>query len=127
VHWSATPWAHASRGRHSVAVAALRQAFDRPGRAFAGEMWREVADRLRPRWPKLAVLMDTGKHDVPVCMTFPGQHRKKLHSTNPIARLDKEVRRRADIVGIVPSEASITRPVGAGPFEQNDEWQTDSR
>ena len=68
--------------------------------------------------------MDTGEHDVPVCMTFPRQHRKKLHSTNPIARLDKEVKRRADVVVIVPNEASIARPVGAGLFEQNDEWQT---
>ena len=74
--------------------------------------------------------MDTGEHDVPVCMTFvtfPGQHRKKQHSTNPIARLDKEVKRRTHVVVIFPNEASIVRPVGAGPFEQNDEWQTDSR
>jgi len=74
--------------------------------------------------------MDTGEHHVPVYMTFmtfPGQHSTKQHLTNPIARLDKEVRRRADVVGIIPNEASIARPVGAGPFEQNGEWQTDSR
>jgi len=74
--------------------------------------------------------MDTGEHtdehDVPVYMTFPGQHRKKQHSTNPIARLDKEVKRRTDVVCIVPNEASIARLVGAGPFEQNDDWQTAS-
>jgi len=60
-------------------------------------------------------------------MSFPRQHRTKLHSTNPIERLDKEVKRCADVVGIVSNEALIARPVGAGPFEQNDEWQTDSR
>jgi len=71
--------------------------------------------------------MDIGEHEVPVYMTFAGQHRKKLHSPNPIERLDKEVKRCADVVGIAPNEASIARPVGAGPFEQNDEWQTVGR
>lgn len=60
-------------------------------------------------------------------MSFPRQHRTKLHSTNPIERLNKEVKRRADVVGIFPSEASIMRLIGAVLFEQNDEWQTASR
>jgi len=73
------------------------------------------------------LVIDAAHNGVLTYMTFPRQHRKKLHSTDPIARLDKEVKRRADVVGIVPNEASIARPVGAGPFEQNDEWQTASR
>ena len=60
-------------------------------------------------------------------MSFPRQHRTKLHSTNPIERLSKEVKRRADVVGIFPNEASIMRLIGAVLFEQNDEWQTSSR
>ena len=60
-------------------------------------------------------------------MAFPAQHRTKLHSTNPIERLNKEVKRRADVVGIFPNEASIMRLIGAVLFEQNDEWQTSSR
>ncbi len=60
-------------------------------------------------------------------MAFPAQHRTKLHSTNPIERLNKEVKRRADVVGIFPNEASITRLIGAVLFEQNDEWQTQHR
>ncbi len=59
--------------------------------------------------------------------SLPRQHRKKLHSTNPIKHLNKEVKRRADVVGIFPNEASITRLIGAVLFEQNDEWQTASR
>jgi len=71
-------------------------------------MWRKVADRLRPRWPKLAEPMDIGEHHVPVyndLCDLPGQHRKKLHSTDPIARLNEELERRAYVVGIVPNIA----------------------
>ena len=89
-----------SRGQHTVVAAAIRQAFDQPDHAHAGETWRKVAEQLRPRWPKLADLMDTSEHDVLAYMSFPRQHRTKLHSTNPIERLNKEVKRRADVVGV---------------------------
>jgi len=65
--------------------------------------------------------------DILAYMTFPAQHRTKLHSTNPLERLNKEVKRRADVVGIFPNEESITRLIGAVLFEQNDEWQTQHR
>ncbi len=127
VHGMRNALAHVSRGRHSVVAAAIRQAFDQPDRASAGEMWRKVADQLRPRWPKLAALMDESAHDVLACMSFPRQHRTKLHSTNPIERRNKEAKRRADVVGIFPNEASIIHLIGAVLFEQNDQWQTASR
>jgi transposase-like protein len=127
VHWMRNALAHVSRGQHTVVAAAIRQAFDQPDRAHAGETWRKVAEQLRPRWPKLADLMDASEHDVLAYMSFPRQHRTKLHSTNPIERLNKEVKRRADVVGIFPNEASIMRLIGAVLFEQNDEWQTSSR
>jgi len=127
VHWMRNALAHVSKGQHTVVAAAIRQAFDQPDRIKAGEMWRHVADQLRPRWPKLAELMDDSEHDVLAYMAFPRQHRTKLHSTNPIERLNKEVKRRADVVGIFPNEASIMRLIGAVLFEQNDEWQTQNR
>lgn len=127
VHWMRNALAHVQKGQHTVVAAAIRQAFDQPDRDHAGETWRKVADQVRGRWPKLAELMDESEHDVLAYMGFPRQHRTKLHSTNPIERLNKEVKRRADVVGIFPNEASISRLIGAVLFEQNDEWQTQHR
>jgi transposase-like protein len=123
VHWMRNALAHVPKGQHTVVAAALRQAFLQPDAETARQTWRQVADQLRPRWPKLAALMDDSEHDVLAYMTFPAQHRTKLHSTNPLERLNKEVKRRADVVGIFPNEASIIRLIGAVLLEQNDEWQ----
>ncbi|ESR22556.1 Mobile element protein [Lutibaculum baratangense AMV1] len=127
VHWMRNALAYVPKGRHTVVAAAIRQAFNQADRDHAGETWRHVADQLRNRWPKLADLMNESEPDVLAYMTFPPQHRTKLHSTNPLERLNKEVKRRADVVGIFPNEEAITRLIGAVLFEQNDEWQTQHR
>lgn len=127
VHWMRNALAHVPKGQHSMVAAALRQAFLQPDHAAAAQTWRQVADQMRRRWPKLGALMDDSEHDVLAYMTFPAQHRTKLHSTNPLERLNKEVKRRADVVGIFPNEASIIRLIGAVLLEQNDEWQLQHR
>jgi putative transposase len=127
VHWMRNALAHVAKGQHTMVAAALRQAFLQADQPAARQTWRQVADQLRPRWPKLADLMDDSEHDVLAYLAFPAQHRTKLHSTNPLERLNKEVKRRADVVGIFPNEASITRLIGAVLLEQNDEWQLQHR
>jgi putative transposase len=86
--------------------------------------WRRVADQLRPKVPKLAELMDTAEVDVLAYMDFPRKHRAKIHSNNPIERLNGEIKRRTDVVGMFPNEAAITRLIGAILLEQSDEWPT---
>jgi putative transposase len=127
VHWMRSALAHVGKGQQAMVAAALRQAFLQADETSAHQVWRQVADQLRPRWSKLAALMDESEHDVLAYTGFPAQHRAKLHSTNPLERLNKEVKRRADVVGIFPCEASITRLIGAVLLEQNDEWQLQHR
>jgi putative transposase len=74
------------------------------------------------RFPRLSKLMDEAEHDVLAYMAFPKEHWSQLHSTNPIERLNREVKRRTNVVAIFPNEDAIVRLVGALMLEQNDEW-----
>jgi transposase-like protein len=127
VHWMRNALAYVPKAQTSMAAAALRQAFLQPDAEAAHKTFRHVADQMLARWPKLAAFMDNSEHDVLAYMDFPAQHRTKLHSTNTLERLNKEVKRRADVVGIFPNEQSIIRLIGAVLLEQNDEWQTQNR
>ena len=122
VHFQRNVLAHAGKSSRRVVSAFIATAFAQNDYASAKTQWRHVADQMRPKLPKLAALMDEGEEDVLAYMTFPQQHRTKLHSTNPIERLNGEIKRRTDVVGIFPNEAAITRLVGAILLEQNDEW-----
>ena len=127
VHWMRNALAYVGKAQQSMVSVALRQAFIQPDRASASQTLRHTVDQLRAKWPKLAAFIDDSEVDVLAHMDFPVQHRAKIHSTNPIERLNKEVKRRADVVGIFPNEAAIIRLVGAVLLEQNDEWQTQNR
>jgi len=122
VHWMRNALAYVPKTQQSMVAAALRQAFIQPDRAQASQRLRHVADQLRQKWPKLAAFIDDSEADVLSFMDFPEPHRGKIHSANPLERLNKEVKRRADVVGIFPNEAAIIRLIGAVLLEQNDEW-----
>ena len=127
VHFMRNALAYVPKAQHQMVAAAIRTVFMQADHAAASQTWRQVADQLRVRIPKLAAMMDEAEADVIAFMAFPKSHWPKLHSTNPIERLNKEVKRRADVVGIFPNEASIMRLVGAILLEQNDEWQLQHR
>ncbi|ABQ28795.1 putative transposase for insertion sequence element [Acidiphilium multivorum AIU301] len=127
VHWMRNALSYVPKGQQSMVSAALRQAFIQPDRVSASQTLRHVADQLRGKWPKLGAFIDDSETDVLAHMDFPAQHRTKIHSTNPLERLNKEVKRRADVVGIFPNEGSIIRLIGAVLLEANDEWQTQNR
>jgi putative transposase len=122
VHFMRNVLAHAGRSGRRVVSAFIATAFAQEDAATASQQWRRVADQLRPKVPKLAGMMDEAEHDVLAYMSFPLQHRVKLHSTNPLERLNGEIKRRTEVVGIFPNEDAITRLVGAILLEQNDEW-----
>jgi transposase-like protein len=82
---------------------------------------------LQPRYPQAAELLEEAAEDVLAHMHFPREHRRRLHSTNPIERLHKEVKRRTRVVGIFPTPDSLMRMVGTLLAEQDDEWQVADR
>ena len=122
VHFMRNVLAHAGKQGRRVVSAFIGTAFAQDGADKARTQWRNVADQLRPKVQKLANLMDEAEADVLAYMSFPAAHRTKLHSTNPIERLNGEIKRRTEVVGIFPNEAAIMRLVGAILLEQNDEW-----
>jgi putative transposase len=122
VHFMRNVLAHAGRNGRRVVAAFIATAFAQDDAAAARTQWRQVADQLRPKVPKLAAMMDEAEPDVLAYMAFPKDHRTKLHSTNPLERLNGEIKRRTDVVGIFPNEDAVIRLVGAILLEQNDEW-----
>ena len=122
VHFLRNVLAHAGKQGRRVVSAFIGTAFAQDDAKAARAQWRQVADQIRPRVPKLATLMDEAETDVLAYMNFPAAHRTKLHSTNPIERLNGEIKRRTEVVGIFPNEDAITRLIGAILLEQNDEW-----
>jgi transposase-like protein len=122
VHFARNALAYAGKNGRRVVAAFIATAFAQNDAESAKSQWRKVADQLRPTLPKLAALMDEAETDVLAYMAFPAAHRTKLHSVNPLERLNGEIKRRTDVVGIFPNEAAITRLVGALLLEQSDEW-----
>jgi len=122
VHFMRNVLAYAGKNGRRVVSAFIGTAFAQDDAEAARLQWRRVADQLRPKLPKLAAFLDDAEADVLAYMTFPATHRAKLHSTNPLERVNGEIKRRTEVVGIFPNEDAIVRLVGAILLEQNDEW-----
>ena len=133
VHFMCNAMAHAGKTQRRIpgsspgTAAWIGTAFPQDDADTARAQWRTVADQLRPRVPRLAGLMDDAEADVLAFTTFPKEHRAKIHSTNPLERLNGEIKRRTDVVGIFPNDAAIVRLVGAILLEQNDTWAVQRR
>ena len=122
VHTMRNALAHAGKSSRRVVSAFMATAFAQDSATAAKAQWRKVADQLRPKLPKLAAFMDEAEEDVLAYMGFPPDHWPKIHSTNGLERLNGEVKRRTEVVGIFPNDEAIVRLVGAILLEQNDEW-----
>ena len=127
VHWLRNALAHVPPKQRPAAVAMLKTIFAQDTAEAAHAQWRQVADALRERFPKLAELMDGAREDVLAYMTFPREHWPQIASTNPLERLNGEIKRRSDVIGIFPNDRAIIRLVGALMLEQCDEWAVSRR
>ena len=127
VHFLRNALAYANKGQRQMVFALINTIFAQETADAAHGQWRVVTDQLREKLPKLAAMMDGAEHEVLTFMDFPKEHRVKIHSTNVLERLNGEIKRRADVVGIFPNEAAIRRLAGALLLEQNDEYAIQKR
>lgn len=122
IHWMRNALAHAPAKQRTAVAAMLKTIFAQETKVEAETQWEIVADALREKQPKLGALMDASRDDVLACMSFPREHWTRIASTNPLERVNREVKRRADVIGIFPNDDAIIRLVGALMLETNDEW-----
>jgi len=127
VHFMRNVLAHVPKGSKAVVAAALRTIFAQPNRKAAGQQLREVAQAMHGRWPKAAEVVAAAEEDVLAYMAFPPEHWTRIYSTNPLERVNEEVRRRTNVVGVFPDGASAIRLVGSVLLEIWDEWQVGRR
>jgi putative transposase len=123
---SSAALAFAAKGQRQIVLALINTVFAQDDAKGAVEQWAAVVNQLRGKWPKLAKMMEDSSDDVLAFMTFPKVHRTQIATTNALERINAEVKRRTDVVGIFPNDAAA-RLVGTLLLEQNDEWQLQRR
>jgi putative transposase len=127
VHFVRNLLAHVPKGQAEMVAALFRTIFAQPDPEAMSATWDKVRDELAARFPKAGPVMDCAKSEVLAFNAFPRAHWRKIWSTNPLERLNKEIKRRARVVGIFPGEASVIRLVGAVLADTHDDWLTDER
>jgi putative transposase len=127
VHFMRNALSLVPKAAQQMVGATIRTVFAQPDAKSACEQWRRVSDGFRSRFPRLSELMDEAEEDVLAYAAFPAEHWQKIWSNNPLERVNKEVKRRTNVVGIFPNEAAVVRLVGSVLCEHHDEWQVSKR
>ena len=127
VHFMRNVLAHVPKRDKALAAALIKTIFAQPDRQAAGEQLKQVAQAIYQRWPKAAELLEKAEEDILAYMAFPQKHWTRIYSTNPLERLNKEVKRRTNVVGVFPDQPSVVRLVGALLQEIHDEWLVERR
>jgi transposase-like protein len=127
VHFLRNALALVPKAAQPLVAATMRTVFAQPTAETARAQWRQVADSFRERFPRLAALLDEAETDVLAYLAFPSAQWRQIWSTNPLERLNKELKRRTNVVGIFPNASAVIRLVGAVLAEQHDEWQVGRR
>ena len=127
VHFLRNVLSRIPRASAPMVLAVIRTIFAQPDAASVREQLDEVVAKLEPRFPGVARMLSDAREDLLAFSAFPVAHWKKVWSTNPLERVNKEIKRRTDVVGIFPGEAAITRLAGAVLLELHDEWQVSDR
>jgi putative transposase len=127
VHFMRNLLATVPQASREAIAAIVRTIFAQPDHASALARLRKVADGFRPRFPRAAALLEEAAEDILAYRHLPLEHQRQLHSTNPLERLNKEIKRRSNVVGIFPNPAAVIRLVGAVLLEQDDEWAVAER
>jgi transposase-like protein len=127
VHFMRKLLATVPQGAREAIAAIVRTIFAQPDHASAMTQLRKVADGLRTRFPRTAVVLEEAAEDILAYRHLPVEHQRQLHSPNPLERLNKEIKRRSNVVGIFPNPAAVIRLVGAILLEQDDEWAVPER
>lgn len=127
VHFMRNLLAHVPKGMQQMVAALVRTIFAQPDQVSAKAQLRKVAENLEARFPKVAEMLLEAEEDILAYMSFPVEHWRQIHSTNPLERLNREIGRRTEVVGIFPNRQSLIRLVGAVMQEQQDEWDVASR
>jgi len=122
VHFMRNVLAHVPRAAQQMVAAYIRTIFAQPDQETARAQLKQVGASMEGRFPKVAQMLYECEEDILAYMAFPKEHHRQIHSTNPLERLNKEIKRRADVVGIFPNDDSALRLLGAVMMEQNDEW-----